>query len=152
VSGAAAAIDLFTIGSGRSSAEHFFDRLVRARARVVVDVRLRPWSRLSGFARKPDLPFLLGRIAAIAYRHEPLLAPTAKLLDDVRAGRIDWAGYANDYLALLSARAVEARFEPASFDRACLMCSEAEPAHCHRRLAAEYLRQAWPRPVAINHL
>jgi uncharacterized protein (DUF488 family) len=28
-------------------------------------------------------------------------------------------------------------------DGACLLCSEALPHHCHRRLVAEYLRAKW---------
>jgi uncharacterized protein (DUF488 family) len=34
---------------------------------------------------------------------------------------------------------------------ACLLCSEATPHHCHRRLVAEYLRDQW-RDVNIVHL
>jgi uncharacterized protein (DUF488 family) len=33
--------------------------------------------------------------------------------------------------------------DPALMDGACLLCSEALPHHCHRRLVAEYLRAKW---------
>ena len=36
-------------------------------------------------------------------------------------------------------------------DRACLLCSEEEPHHCHRRLVAEYLKDKWS-DVDIEHI
>jgi uncharacterized protein (DUF488 family) len=33
----------------------------------------------------------------------------------------------------------------------CLLCSEETPAHCHRRLVAEYLQQKWT-DLEIVHL
>jgi len=37
------------------------------------------------------------------------------------------------------------------FNGACLLCSEATPEHCHRRLVAEYLQNKWGG-VEIIHL
>jgi hypothetical protein len=48
-------------------------------------------------------------------------------------------------------RRIEAAVSPTIVDRGCLLCSEATPEHCHRRLVAEYLQQAWGN-VAITHL
>jgi uncharacterized protein (DUF488 family) len=42
---------VFTIGFTRSSAEHFFNRLVSAGVRKVVDVRVHNTSQLAGFAK-----------------------------------------------------------------------------------------------------
>jgi uncharacterized protein (DUF488 family) len=36
-------------------------------------------------------------------------------------------------------------------DGACLLCSEAEAAKCHRRLVAEYLKGRWGN-VHVTHL
>jgi uncharacterized protein (DUF488 family) len=38
-----------------------------------------------------------------------------------------------------------------SFEGACLLCAEAVPHHCHRRLVAEYLNDKWGN-VEIVHL
>ena len=38
-----------------------------------------------------------------------------------------------------------------SFAGACLLCAEAAPDHCHRRLVAEYLSERWDG-VEICHL
>jgi hypothetical protein len=65
-----------TIGFTQSSAERFFDRLLSAGVKKVVDVRLHNTSQLAGFAKADDLAYFLNRIGGIAYVHEPLLAPT----------------------------------------------------------------------------
>lgn len=36
-------------------------------------------------------------------------------------------------------------------DNACLLCSEDEPHHCHRRLIAEYLNAKWQN-IQTTHL
>jgi uncharacterized protein (DUF488 family) len=38
-----------------------------------------------------------------------------------------------------------------TIDGGCLLCSEATPHHCHRRLVAEYLKDKWG-DVEIKHL
>lgn len=44
-----------------------------------------------------------------------------------------------------------AELSPDLLDQACLLCSEHEPHHRHRRLVAEHLSQVWPS-VEIQHL
>ncbi|EKV28927.1 hypothetical protein C882_0691 [Caenispirillum salinarum AK4] len=145
-------ITLATIGFTQSSAEHFFGRLREAEVATVVDVRLRTGSQLAGFAKARDLAYFLRAIGGIGYRHEPLLAPEPEMLDAYRKKVERWDAYADRYLALIAARRVEERLRPEDFDRACLLCSEAAAHHCHRRLAAEYLRDRWAVPVDVNHL
>ena len=41
--------------------------------------------------------------------------------------------------------------KPEDFDKGCLLCSEEKPDHCHRRLAAEWLRGKWTG-VEVNHI
>lgn len=130
---------LFTIGFTKSKAADFFARLDRAGVRHVHDTRLNRVSQLAGFAKQDDLRFFLGRIANIDYSVEPLLAPTADILDAYRKKELGWDEYARRYLALLDTRKVEHRLAVADLADACLLCSEATPEHCHRRLAAEYL-------------
>ncbi len=142
---------LFTIGHTRKPASIFFAALRSAGIRVVVDTRLNPTSQLTGYAKKNDLSFFLREMGPIAYRHETLLAPTKELLNAYRSMRLDWHGYESAFLELMRERKVEERFRPEDFDRACLLCSEATPHHCHRRLVAEYLGDRWGN-VDIVHL
>lgn len=144
-------IRLFTIGFAGHSARQFFGKLAEAGVRTVVDVRLNNVSQLAGFAKRNDLQFFLGTIAGIEYRHELCLAPTADMLDDYKKKRMDWADYERRFNALLEERRPAETLEPATLDGACLLCSEHEPDHCHRRLAAEYFQRAWGG-VTIQHL
>jgi uncharacterized protein (DUF488 family) len=41
-------------------------------------------------------------------------------------------------------RRIEEELAPSLFDDGCLLCSEEKPHHCHRRLVADYLTEAWP--------
>jgi uncharacterized protein (DUF488 family) len=133
---------LFTIGFTRTAASAFFGRLAAAGVRRVHDTRLNRVSQLSGFAKERDLAFFLDRIGGIAYTVEALLAPTSDMLDAYRKRQVGWDEYARRYLDLLATRRVEARIDPHHLDGCCLLCSEATPEHCHRRLAADYLAQA----------
>jgi len=54
-----------------------------------------------------------------------------------------WEAFEPAFRELMKERQVERAFSPAAVDRACLLCSEAEALHCHRRLVAEYLRECW---------
>jgi len=143
---------VFTIGFTRSTAERFFARLEAAGVRTVVDVRLKPRSQLAGFAKQPDLAFFLDRVSGIACREEPRLAPAPAAFDAYRRGEIDWDAYAERYERLLREREVAARLDPAAFDRACLLCSEADAGRCHRRVAAAHLAAAWPGEWRVVHL
>ena len=148
---AAGSIVLFTIGFAGTSAQDFFGKLQQAGVRRVVDIRLNNVSQLAGFTKKRDLPFFLRAIVGIEYAHVLDLAPTKEILDDYKKKRIDWAQYERSYGQILQERRPADRLAPAEFDHACLLCSEVDPRRCHRRLAAEYLRDTWEN-VVIEHL
>ena len=135
---------LYTIGFTRKSAAQFFGLLQQSGARRLVDVRLNNVSQLAGFAKREDLAYFLERICGMEYVPLPMLAPTRAMLDAYRKGHKDWETYAGQYLALLAAREVAAEPGlPELLADAVLLCSEANPDHCHRRLAAEYLARQW---------
>jgi uncharacterized protein (DUF488 family) len=141
---------LFTIGFTRTSAEHFFARLSAAGVKTVIDVRLNNASQLAGFAKKDDLAFFARTISGAGYTHLGELAPTAEMLKTYRKSKDGWPNYARAFLDLMARREIE-RLDRARFEGGCLVCSEAAPHHCHRRLVAEYLRDKWG-DVYIEHL
>lgn len=140
---------LHTIGFTQHSAAEFFGKLRDARIERLVDVRLNNVSQLAGFAKRADLEFFLRELCGADYVHEVRLAPRDEDLKAYRAGKMSWAEYETVYLATLRKRRVETmeRFDK----RSVLLCSEATAERCHRRLAAEYLRDTW-RDVEIVHL
>lgn len=142
---------IFTIGFTKSSARHFLGRLRAPGVREVVDVRLSNTSHLAGFARADELAWFLETMG-IGYRHAPELAPTEEMLGAYRAKKIGWDDYAARFNTLISERHVERLYPASSLAGACLLCSEAMPHHCHRRLVAEYVTAAAPAAPPVRHL
>lgn len=143
---------IYTIGCTRKSAEEFFGILRRNGIKRLVDIRLRNTSLYAGFTLARDLPFFLKELCGADYVHELRLAPTDRLLDDARQGRIDWPEYERQFTALLAERKVETAISRSLFDvPTVLLCAEPTPDQCHRRLVAEYLRDRWGG-VEIVHL
>jgi uncharacterized protein (DUF488 family) len=141
-----------TIGFTKTTAEGFFERLLNAGVKKVVDVRLHNTSQLAGFAKADDLAYFLKKIGDIQYVHQPVLAPIDSMLKAYKKEKGDWREYEERFLALMSERQIENRFKPEMFDGACLLCSEATPHHCHRRLVCEYLNEKWKGALEVHHL
>jgi uncharacterized protein (DUF488 family) len=148
----AATIKLFTIGFTKKNAQQFFTLLQQGGVRKVLDTRLNNVSQLAGFTKRDDLSFFLQKVAGISYEHAEQLAPTDLMLKSYKKGEISWDDYASDYQALIQKRQVESQFSPDDLDGICLLCSEATPHHCHRRLAAEFFQQQLGCGVDIIHL
>ena len=141
-----------TIGFTQSTAEHFFERLTAAGVRKVIDVRVHNTSQLAGFAKADDLAWFLRRLGGIDYAHEPLLAPTDAMLKSYRKEKGAWEDYARQFRTLMAERRVEQQFRPDMFAAGCLLCSEATPHRCHRRLVCEYLNERWDGALTVRHL
>lgn len=142
---------ILTIGFTKKSAERFFGMLRTAGAKRVVDVRLNNVSQLAGFAKKNDLAYFLRQICGVEYRHVPSLAPTKDMLDTYKKKRGTWEDYERRFVDLMAERRIEEKIKPETLEDACLLCSEDQPHHCHRRLVAEYLKDHWG-DVEIEHL
>ena len=133
---------VYTIGFTKTSAESFFFRINKSGARNLIDVRLNNVSQLSGFAKRDDLSFFAKSISNIGYKHITSLAPSQEMLDRYKKDRGTWSRYENEFLDLMAKRKIE-DIPKDEIDGACLLCSEDKPHHCHRRLVAEYLQNAW---------
>jgi uncharacterized protein (DUF488 family) len=133
---------IYTIGYTRKSLRQFIGLLQEAGVDAVIDVRLRNTSQLAGFAKRDDLAFLLREGFDIAYEHVVELAPTAEIFDAYKKDH-DWLVYEREYPQLLTERDALAIGQQLleRYQRPCLLCAEATPEHCHRRLLAEYLAE-----------
>jgi uncharacterized protein (DUF488 family) len=125
--------------------------LKEAGIKQVIDTRLNNVSQLSGFTKRADLEYFLQSIGGINYVHILDLAPTQDILDEYKKNKGDWAVYEQKFLQLIANRQIENKVSPSQLDGSCLLCSEAKPHHCHRRLVAEYLNGKWGS-VNICHL
>lgn len=117
----------------------------------LVDVRLNNVSQLAGFTKRDDLRYFTQTICHIDYMHLPELAPTQDILDAYKKRKGDWGRYERQFLDLISKRRIENNVSREILDGACLLCSEDQPRHCHRRLVAEYLKDKWG-DIEIQHL
>ena len=130
---------LWTIGYERLLPEALIAELRAAGVRRVIDVRFRPQSRRPGMS-KTRLAALLAE-HGIAYEHRRVLGTPPDLRVLFRAGRLAEAteGYRRHVEATaaddLDALAADLPGAPAT----ALLCLEADPAGCHRRLVAEAL-------------
>lgn len=145
-------MEIYTIGFTQTTAERFFGRLRSAGVKRLLDVRLNNRSQLAGFAKSKDLPFFLRELCGASYEHATILAPSQEILDAYKKRKdMSWSDYEERFLALMRERAVERRLDPSSFRTpTALLCSEATPEHCHRRLVVEYLAQHWPDVRAVH--
>jgi uncharacterized protein (DUF488 family) len=145
-------IRLSTIGFTQTSAENFFERLRRADVSKVIDVRLHNTSQLAGFAKSDDLAYFLKAVCGIQYVHTPLLAPDDAMLKAFKKEKGDWGVYQGRFMQLMAERRIEEKLKPEAFEKTCLLCSEATPHHCHRRLVCDYLNSHWGGRLQVEHL
>lgn len=144
-------MEIYTIGFTQKGAAEFFGLLRRSAVRRLVDVRLNNVSQLAGFSKRDDLAYFLRELLDVDYEHEPLLAPTQELLDNLKKRRGSWSDYERGFMELLRIRHVELALDAATFEQpTVLLCSEATPERCHRRLVVEYLDATWGDVRAVH--
>lgn len=144
-------MEIYSIGFTQKSAGQFFDLLKSHGIRRLLDVRLNNVSQLAGFSKRDDLAYFLREIVGAEYRHEPMLAPTQEILDAFKKRKGSWSEYERDFNALMAEREIEQRLDRTLFDATTvLLCSEATPEHCHRRLVIEYLDRHWGGITAVH--
>lgn len=144
-------MNIFTIGFTKKNAEQFFNKLRQPNLVRLLDIRLNNSSQLAGFTKKSDLSYFLKELCNVEYVYLPELAPTKEILDEFKKNGGKWDLYEEKFRELLKNRRVEETLSRNLIEGGCLLCSEATPEHCHRRLVAEYLAEKWG-DVEINHL
>jgi uncharacterized protein (DUF488 family) len=146
-------MEIFTIGFTQTTAEDFFRRLKSHEIERLLDVRLNNRSQLAGFAKRDDLAYFLRELVGAKYEHSPLLAPNEEILNAYKKRKdMSWQEYEVRFLQLMNDRHIETELSAEEFaPRTVLLCSEATPEHCHRRLVVEYLAEYWSN-IQIVHL
>ena len=134
---------LWTIGYESLWPDALVAELEAAGVQRVLDVRLRPQSRRPGMS-KTKLGLKLAE-HGIAYEHRRGLGTPLEIRGLYRAGRREEASAA--YRAHASAAAggeLDALAGELGRVRTALLCLEANPAGCHRRVVAELLGERVP--------
>lgn len=140
-----------TIGYEATTVQGFLDALRSEGVDLLVDIRAVASSRRPGFA-KTQLAANLDQ-AGIEYLHLRGLGTPADGRAAARAGRHDeLRAIYRDHLATPGAQEELETLAGLvrSGRRVCLLCLEADPAHCHRSLVAKALTSLLP--VQVTHL
>lgn len=140
-----------TIGYELATVPNFLAALTAARVEVLVDVRAVASSRRAGFA-KTALAANLATVG-IEYLHLRGLGTPADGRAAARSGR--YADLERIYAAQLKTLAARDDLMALtdlveSGRRTCLLCLEADPAHCHRSMVARALAERIP--ITVDHL
>jgi uncharacterized protein (DUF488 family) len=141
---------LWTIGYERLLPDALVAELAHARVQRLIDVRYRPQSRRPGMS-KTRLGALLGE-HGIAYEHRRALGTPPDLRWLYRAGRVREGaeGFRRHVEATAAAELDALAGELARPPRTALMCLEADPACCHRRVLTDALRERLPRLAVVD--
>jgi uncharacterized protein (DUF488 family) len=135
---------LWTVGYEKLLPPALVAELEAAGVRRVIDVRFRPQSRRPGMS-KTRLSDLLGE-HGIAYEHRRELGTPPDLRWLYRSGRVAEAARGfRDHVEHNAPEALDAlASELDAAPPTALLCLEAEPAGCHRRVIAEALLERRP--------
>jgi uncharacterized protein (DUF488 family) len=141
---------IWTIGYERLLPGALVSELEAAGVQRVIDVRFRPQSRRPGMS-KTRLGELLGE-HGIAYEHRRPLGTPPDLRGLYRAGRVveASAGFREHVEATASEELDALAGELEAGPRTALLCLEAEPSSCHRRVVVEALRKRRPNLEVID--
>jgi uncharacterized protein (DUF488 family) len=140
-----------TIGYEATTVADFLSALRAEQIGLVVDVRAVASSRRPGFAKSRLAANLLD--AGVEYLHLRGLGTPAEGRAAARAGRHD--EMRRIFVAHLETPVAQHELARLADlvrgdKRICLLCFEADPAHCHRSIVAEAL--AAQEPIRITHL
>jgi uncharacterized protein (DUF488 family) len=140
-------VTLWTIGYEQLWPDALVAELLAADVQRVLDVRFRPQSRRPGMS-KTKLALKLAE-HGIAYEHRRELGTPVEIRGLFRAGHLEDARAA--YRARVDGRTVDAlAAELERGPRTALLCLEANPAGCHRRVIAELLAERRPGLVVVD--
>lgn len=142
---------LWTIGYEDATVKRFLEAVTDAGVELLVDVRAVASSRRPGFAKTRLAENLAG--VGVEYLHLRALGTPAEGRAAARAGRHD--EMRRVFAEHLAGDAAQAELESlagivAAGRRVCLLCFEADPAHCHRSLVADTLGERLA--LRVEHL
>lgn len=140
-----------TVGYQLTTPDAFVEALRAAGVDLLVDVRAVASSRRPGFSKSALAATVEG--VGIGYVHLRGLGTPAEGRAAARAGRhAEMQAIFREHLRTAGARTELAELAELvrTHRRVCLLCFEADPAHCHRTLVADALGAL--EPVRVRHL
>lgn len=143
---------LWTIGYERLPPDALVAELEAAGVERVIDVRFRPQSRRPGMS-KTKLGIRLGE-HGIAYESRRSLGTPPEIRPLYRTGAVRQGADAfRTHVEQTAAEELDtlaAELSAPGAPRTALLCFEAEPGHCHRRVVAEQLGERAPQLRVVD--
>ena len=138
---------LWTVGHSNRQLEEFADLLKESNIEAVADVRRFPGSRRCPHFGREALDTALNEIG-VSYRHYPDLGGrrSKRIASSPNTGwRVEaFSAYADYTLSREFGDAIDRLIELAQRARTAIMCAEALPWRCHRRLIADqFVVRGW---------
>jgi uncharacterized protein (DUF488 family) len=145
-------LPVWTIGYERLTPDGLVAELEAAGVERVIDVRYRPQSRRPGMS-KTKLGIRLGE-HGIAYEHRREFGTPPDIRPLFRSGatrqaRETFRPYV-EHTAAAELDALAEELRDGTAPKTALLCLEADPAHCHRRVVAEQLRERVPELRVVD--
>ena len=142
---------LLTIGYEGCTIDQVLAELKTAGVKLLIDVRAVPQSRKPGFSKRQLAAGLDGQ--GIAYVHLQGLGTPKPGRDAVRAGHPErMEPIFREHMTSDRAQAELAQAKLlAREQRACLLCFEQDPMHCHRQFVAEMIIEETRQPIRHLH-
>lgn len=143
---------LFTIGYEDYPPAQLVAELQGAGVRRLIDVRFRPQSRRAGMSKTKLGEFLFAH--GITYEHRRSLGTPPEIRVHFKAGRTAQGREQFDaYVEETAAHELDTLADEIASGEApptALMCLEAEPRVCHRRVIAEALKERRPEIAVVD--
>jgi hypothetical protein len=97
-------MDITVLSAYETSAQEFFEAIKKAKADIVVDVRLHNTNQLAGFTKEGDLAYFIPTILNIPYVHDTRFAPSETLLSSYLEGGLSFERYGKSYRREMEAK------------------------------------------------
>lgn len=141
---------IYTIGYEALPPGPLVAELQAAGVQRLIDVRFRPQSRRAGMSKTKLGEFLFGH--GIAYEHRRSLGTPPEIRTDFRNGHSARGQRAfAEYIEATAAQELDALAdELVTAPPTALLCLEADPAVCHRRVLTDALQERRPELVVVD--
>jgi Uncharacterized conserved protein len=135
-------MEITVLSAYETSAKEFFEGIQKAKADVVVDVRLHNTNQLAGFTKEGDLAYFIPAILKIPYIHDTRFAPSDNLLSTYLQGGLSFEGYGKNYRHELEMKNGKNLFLSAyPYASVVIIGTTTRKRHSHAEVLKQYLEE-----------
>jgi uncharacterized protein (DUF488 family) len=144
-------MEVYTAGFTKWLAKDFFNELKKYKIQLLIDIRRRPNSQLSGYTKSDNFEYFLKELSGVRYLNDLDLAPSKELLYSRRKEGLDWNNFSLEYINQLNSKKLDNCLETIYSHKTLFLCSETLPDNCHRKLLVDKLYEL-DNNISVIHL